>query len=229
MKNYFKFFLILLIMNTFLLVDTILTMDKLENEPIETSPIEDLMREHGIISRLLLIYEEIDRRIKNDRSFNQQLLFNAAEIVRKFVEDYHEKLEEDFIFPRLEKANKCTQLIKKLKQQHKLGSSLTDNIKLLSRSGFLDRKNRKSQKLSEYLNKYIKMYRAHHSREDTEIFTEFSKLISKSEYEKLGKTFEDKEEELFGENGFKKILNKVIDIEKALKINDIGQFTPQLN
>ena len=36
---------------------------KPKKEELEVSPGEDLMREHGVLNRVLLIYEEISRRL----------------------------------------------------------------------------------------------------------------------------------------------------------------------
>lgn len=73
---------------------------------IEVAANEDLMREHGILNRLLLVYQEIARRIDNHEKFDIQLLAKSSKIVRVFLEDYHEKLEEEYIFPKFEKAGK---------------------------------------------------------------------------------------------------------------------------
>src|SRR6266498_1452827 len=64
------------------------------------SPAEDLMREHGVLNRILLIYDEHLRMLSAKRAFDGSVLVSAADIIRRFVEEYHEKLEEDFLFPR---------------------------------------------------------------------------------------------------------------------------------
>src|SRR5271157_6098058 len=66
----------------------------------DVSPPEDLMREHGVLRRILLIYQEERRRIRNNQAADTATLIAAAKLVRTFVEDYHEKLEEDHLFPR---------------------------------------------------------------------------------------------------------------------------------
>ena len=59
---------------------------------------EDLMREHGALNRLLLIYEELIKRIEY-MQFPKAQIFATAQLVRDFIENYHEKVEEDLIFP----------------------------------------------------------------------------------------------------------------------------------
>ena len=90
----------------------------------DVSPPEDLMREHGVLKRVMLVYDEILRRWDAKQDVPPETLAAAAGIIRSFVEDYHEKLEEDYLFPRFEKANKLTDLVKTLKEQHLAGAKL---------------------------------------------------------------------------------------------------------
>src|SRR5438477_5990839 len=97
-----------------------------EGKENEVSPPEDLMREHGVLKRILLIYGEAVRRIDGKEDLPPEPLADSAKIIREFVEDYHEKLEEDFLFPRFKKANKLVDLVDVLLQQHQAGRRLTD-------------------------------------------------------------------------------------------------------
>src|SRR6266404_4394608 len=81
-----------------------------EKKEEEVSPPEDLMREHGVLKRILLIYGEAIRRLTADQELPVEVVLDAAKIIRSFVEDYHEKLEENYLFPRFEKAGKLTDL-----------------------------------------------------------------------------------------------------------------------
>ena len=49
-----------------------------------------------------------------------------------------------------------------------------------------------------------------------------------NEYDSLGEEFEDKEHELFGDDGFATIIDQVASIEKTLGIYDLSQFTPKI-
>ena len=102
--------------------------DKEEGEEKEVSPPEDLMQEHGLLNRVLLIYDTCKIHLVNKESFPMEAITNAAGIVRTFVEDYHEKQEENYLFPRFEKANQLTDLVQTLRQQHKAGRVVTDQI-----------------------------------------------------------------------------------------------------
>ncbi len=195
-------------------------------EAEEVSPTEDLMREHGLLNRVLLVYEEIGRRLTAKAEFDPKLLANAAGIIQHFIEEYHEKLEEDYLFPRFEKANKLTDLVRVLREQHQAGRQVTAQIQRLSRpSGVRDSENR--QKLLKSLHSFIRMYRPHEAREDTILFPALHGLVSRNEYDSLGEEFEKKEHELLGEEGFEKMVDQVAGLEKALGIYDLARFTPR--
>jgi hemerythrin-like domain-containing protein len=199
--------------------------EKEEGEGQEVSPPEDLMQEHGVLNRILLIYDNCRIHLINKESFSIEAITNAAGIVRSFVEDYHEKQEENYLFPRFEKANQLTDLVQTLRQQHQAGRNVTDQIIQLSKSA--TRTDTETQKLIQLLASFNTMYRPHEAREDTVLFPAFRKLVSKNEYDSLGEEFEENEHKLFGEDGFDSMVNKVAGIEKSLDIYELAQFTPK--
>lgn len=199
--------------------------EKNEGEGQEVSPPEDLMQEHGLLNRILLIYDNCGTRLSNKQLFPTEAITNAAAIVRSFVEDYHEKQEENYLFPRFEKANQLTDLVQTLRHQHQAGRNLTDQITQLSRQA--TRTDKETERLIQLLNSFNTMYRPHEAREDTVLFPAFRKLVSKNEYDSLGEEFENNEHKLFGEEGFETMVDKVAAIETALGIYELAQFTPQ--
>ena len=68
----------------------------------------------------------------------------------------------------------------------------------------------------------------HEAREDTVLFSAFRGIVSANEFDSLGEDFEKKEDELFGDDGFEKMVEKVAAIEKKLGIYDLAQFTPKV-
>ncbi|HMF18663.1 MAG TPA: hypothetical protein VKE98_15760 [Gemmataceae bacterium] len=55
------------------------------------------------MNRILLIYEEGLRRLSANENDAADVFHQPADLVRRFVEDYHEHLEEQFIFPEFER------------------------------------------------------------------------------------------------------------------------------
>jgi hemerythrin-like domain-containing protein len=192
----------------------------------DVSPLEDLMREHGVLSRVLLIYEEILGRARAGRSFPVEVIHRSADMIRRFIEDYHEKLEEEYLFPRFEKAGRLVELVRILKEQHQSGRRLTDSI--LGWAQAMESKEKPEEsRLIKDLSLFIRMYRPHKAREDTVLFPALHSLISAKDLDRLGDQFEDREKALFGENGFGQIVNRVAGMERELGIFELSRVTPK--
>lgn len=186
----------------------------------EVTPGEDLMQEHGVLERILLIYDEAAQRIDRRQDLDPAQLAAAAGIVHRFVEEYHEKQEEDFVFPRLEATNREVALVAVLRRQHARGREVTDEI--LRRAGT----GKPDAALGGLLRAFERMYRPHAAREDTVLFPAFREVVGGIAYLELGEKFEDREHEMFGEHGFESAVAEVAKIEAALDIADLAKFTP---
>jgi|ERR1051325_4258902 hemerythrin-like domain-containing protein len=200
---------------------------KEKEEEEDVAPPEDLMREHGVLKRVLLVYDEAIRRIDAKQSFASEPVKDGAAIIRSFIEEYHEKLEEDYLFPRFEKAGKLADLTMVLRTQHQAGRRLTDQISQLATAATL-KDPVSAARLREAMRQFNRMYSPHEAREDTVLFPALRSVVSKHEFDALGEEFEKKEHQLFGEDGFERIVERVASIEKALGIYDLAQFTPRV-
>jgi hemerythrin-like domain-containing protein len=198
-----------------------------DDEDKKVSPPEDLMQEHGLLNRILLIYDTCRHKLENKEKFPIEAVSNAAIIVRVFVENYHEKQEENYLFPRFRKAKKLTDLVDVLLKQHNAGRALTDQIKQLAKAA--PENDTESHKLIQALTSFNTMYRPHEAREDTVLFPAFRKIVSQHEYDALGEEFEKNEHKLFGKDGFESMVDKIAGIEKTLDIYDLAQFTPKVS
>jgi len=184
------------------------------------------MREHGVLNRILLIYDEHLRLLDAKQAFDPGVLASSAGIIRHFVEEYHEKLEEDFLFPRFRKANKLVDLVDILLAQHQAGRRVTAQIEQSANASSLKDAS-KRRELEENLRAFVRMYRPHEAREDTVLFPAFRGIVSAHEYDALGDDFEKKEDELFGDEGFFKVVDQVAELEKKLGIYELGKFSPK--
>ena len=200
---------------------------KKSNPEEEVSPNEDLMREHGVLVRCLVVYREAIRRIDAQHDFPPDVVAGTAKLIRNFVEDYHEKLEEDQLFPRFRKAGKLVELVDVLDTQHQKGRLVTEKILQITTPKVLKNPSDR-QTLRHYLDMFVRMYEPHEAREDTVLFPAFRTIVSPHEYDALGEDFEKKENELFGGYGFEKNVDRVAELEKKMGIYDLAQFTPQV-
>ena len=192
----------------------------------EISATEDLMREHGILRRALLVYQESASKLKQDpNSVPVDALEKTAQLFRAFGEDYHEKeLEEAFIFPALKKTpNAASVYAEVLLAQHARGREITDYILAMT----------KRDKLPEAsvgpfitaLEAFVRMYEHHAAVEDTIVFPAWKQLVGAQELDEVGVKFEEIEERIFGDDGFESALRRMAEIEESLGFANLGMFT----
>ena len=195
---------------------------EIEKKEDDVTPNEDLMREHGLLRRVVLIYEE-NLALMPKKEHKPQIIKKSAEVIQSFIENYHEKLEEEFLFPALKKAKREVELVDTLFDQHKVGRKLTARIIELS-----DKGSGSLIPLQDSMRMFIRMYNAHASREDTILFPAFKEVIGEKKYKDLGDQFEEREHKMFGKEGFEGELAKVAGFEKDMGIGDLKVYTPKV-
>ena len=177
-----------------------------------------------ILKRVLLIYNEGVARLGAKQDVSPDVLRKSADLIRRFIEGYHEKLEEDHLFPRFRKAGKLTDLVDVLLAQHQAGRRLTDRI----RDAAMAKTREDREGLAADLSTFNRMYAPHEAREDTVLFPALHKIVSREEYDAMGEQFERIERQTFGGDGFDIYLDKVEEVEKKLGIYDLAQYTPKM-
>jgi len=194
--------------------------------PIPVGPIEDLMREHGVTQRIMLIYDRVLCKYGENQPLPTEELKASARIAQKFIGDYHEQLEEPYIFPKFEKTDQMIELINILREQHRLGRQLSGRIiDLSSATAFKNERSRRNTR--EALRAFNTMYRPHIAREDTVLYPTLHSLITPEEFNELGETFKQKETELFGKDGFQNLISQGEKLEKIIGTYDLKAVMPK--
>ena len=197
-----------------------------EVAPVEVTAAEDLMREHGIIRRALLVYRESANRLRQDPgSVPPDTLEKAANLVRVFGEDYHEKkIEEVFVFPIVKKSPGAPALyVDVLLRQHERGREITDYVLSLTREDRIP--SNSLEPLARALDSFVRMYEHHAAIEDTVIFPVWKTAVGEAELESLAAKFEEIEAEDFGGDGFDSALKRMEEIETSLGLSNLEMFT----
>lgn len=200
------------------------TGKKADAETLAVPATERLMRENALTSRVMLIYAAAARRLGQGEDLKSGVFTQAAEVMRDFVHAYHEKAEEEEVFPRFKKAGRMVDLVGILQSQNAVGRQLTDKV-LAAAPGIANSDKRKA--LIDAMEATVTLYRPHIAREDTDLLPALRSLMTPNEFEALGQTLEKKENEVLGADGFEKAVKKVEAIEKKLGTYDLSQFTPK--
>src|SRR5712691_3007045 len=192
----------------------------------EVTATEDLMREHGILRRALLVYSAAAIKLRgNPSAIAPDALEKTAKLFKAFGEEYHEKkLEEAYIFPAVRKAGgEAATYPDILIAQHNRGREITDYIISVTEDAKLGPSN--AEPLAKALEAFVLMYRNHAAREDTIIFPAWKQTMTGKQLDEMNDKFEDIEHEQFGENGFEDAVKQISAIENTLGLADIAQFT----
>jgi hemerythrin-like domain-containing protein len=192
----------------------------------EVTATEDLMREHGVLRRALLVYQETAPKLRGNASaVAPDALQKTAKLFRAFGEDYHEKkLEEAYIFPAVKQAGgPVTGLPDILVAQHQRGREITDYILAVTNGAKLGAGN--AEPLARALETLVRMYQHHAAREDTIIFPAWKQTLTDKQLDEMGDKFEDIEKEQFGSDGYEDAVKQIGDIEGTLGLADLAQFT----
>lgn len=190
------------------------------------SATEDLMREHGILRRALLVYKESAMKLRQDiTSVPTDALEKTAQLFRVFGEEYHErKLEENHIFPSLKRTQASAAVyVDVLSAQHARGREITDYI--LAMTGRDELPAYGGDNFINALESFVRMYEHHAAIEDTLVFPVWKKSISPEEFDELGAQFEEIDEAQFGEDGFDAALRRIAEIEESLGMAKLETFT----
>ncbi len=196
---------------------------------------EELMTDHGLLKRILLIYRECGRRLTTGDQLDPATLFHSAQMVHSYIEDFHEGIEEGYIFPRLLRAGKLHDTVRNLLIQHDVGRKLTiaiirstttmDMPGMGSAPGFATAESRAT--LARTLDRFITMYEPHEAREDTVVFPSFREVTSDGRtFDEISEQIAHAQQQRFGDHGVSSYLDQIADTERQLGIYDLAAFTP---
>jgi hemerythrin-like domain-containing protein len=197
-----------------------------EEKGEDVSATEDLMREHGVIRRVLVVYREAAARLRTkSATLPPDALQKAAKLMRTFGEDYHEKqLEEAHIFPAVMKGKSdLAGLVNTLIAQHQRGSEITEYVVAVTQKTI---GTQAAEPLARSLEAFARMYEEHAAFEDTIVFPAWKKVLSPKELDEMGDRFEDIEHKTFGKDGFDDAVDQIDAIEKTLGIDLAGFMAP---
>ena len=193
----------------------------------EVGAVEDLMREHGVLRRAILVYREAAVKLRaKPAGVDPDALRRTALLFRSFGEDYHEKkLEEAHIFPTIRRAGgQAAAYVDILIAQHQRGREITDYVLAVTAKGAIVSAD--AEPLARALDGVELMYEHHTAREDTVVFPAWKDALSAHQLDEMGEQFEEIEHRQFGKDGFEDAVAQIAHIEQALGIADIARFTP---
>lgn len=204
-----------------------------ESQEPNMTATEALMRQHAVVSRLLLIYDNASMpeagatttaAAASTTRPSAKVLASTAQLLRANVDDNHAQMEEQFVFPMFQKANKMTDLVATLREQHVAARKLTDSILRATEKG----ESSNAEALSADLKAYVRMIQAHTAYEETQLYPQIHTVMSPKGFEQLLTRIQDADNKALGAGGFAGLLAKITDLERSAGITSLAQFTPKV-
>jgi hemerythrin-like domain-containing protein len=188
----------------------------------DVGAVEDLMREHGVLRRAILVFRESAGRLRQGAAVDSSALLQTAHLFRSFGEEYHErKLEEAHIFPAVRKGGgQAASYVQVLIDQHNRGREIIDYV-----LGSAGKAAATGTPLATALEQFELMYANHAAREDTIVFPAWKAALGEKGVEEMGEKFEEIEKQQFGGDGFDQAVKQIGQIEAALGFSGLKQFT----
>lgn len=188
---------------------------------------EYLEKQHGVLRRALFILDEVKGAMDARMDLPPEIIKGSVEVVRRIVVDYHQKMEEKYIYPLFESAKKMGGLVGVLREQHEAGAQVTEILGQLA-ADFSVKDLEKRRTMQHALHQFSRMYRVHADREDTLLIPALSQVVGPADFAKLNETFRKEDMRVLGQNGFDEAVGKLEGFENTLGIGDLAAFTPRM-
>lgn len=195
-----------------------------EDASTKALAVEDLMREHGVPRRALLVYAEAADRLPRGQTVPADALHRTAALFRRFGEDYHEhRLDEQHVFPAVVAAARPhAATCRILSDQHRRGRQITEYVLAASAGHGIGQGARAP--LAGVLAGMVRTYEHHAAIEDTLVFPAWKRMLSPARYSALSNRFEALERQMFGRDGFDAV-ERIGAIEREVGLGDLAALT----
>jgi hemerythrin-like domain-containing protein len=186
------------------------------------TPAEILSRNDAVLQRVMLIYETAMRRAGEGEDIDPVVFSQPAEVARDFFHDFHEKAEQELIYPAFRTAGRMVKLVDVLIAQKAVGGKLTDRI--IEAAPKLHAKEQR-EAMGRDIKAFITMYRPHLAREETDVFPTLNDIVTPDRYGQLASALLKRERDTFGGDGFEAAAKRVAQIENKIGTYDLSVFT----
>lgn len=186
---------------------------------------EKLMREHGLIQRLMNVYQECADRLAVGEDLPDGLILNAGALADEFIETYHEEAEQKYVYPVFVEAGRMADLVAVMVRQHAIGRRLSEQTIYQAGQGEQAELETRDS-LMRTCWRYSRMYRAHAAFEDSILFPELRDVVSEEEFREIASRIRAFEHETLGRGGLAQVGERVAEIEALLGLEGLDSFTP---
>ena len=183
-----------------------------------SAAIEQLIREHDLILRMLEALEQAVTRLETGKAVPPEVFLKAVDFIQNFADRYHHAKEEDILFKRM--AEKGVPVeggpIGVMLHEHNLGRQYRQALEQGARK--LEQGNREAVALIvENARGYIQLLQQHILKENNVLYPMAENLIPPEIMEKMAEAFIRAGKEVIDENVEEHYRKVVEEVESAVK------------
>ncbi len=177
---------------------------------MNNQPLEYLIAEHDIISRVEQMVPQLDSYWKTNQETYEETIRSLITFFREYADKFHHYKEEQILFPKMNRHPDFSQqeLIEEFEDHHELFREHLSSVE-----ASLQEKN--YEQVQAILKRYINELLDHIAAENDELFVMAESLFNDDELESMYFSFKDIDRE-FGEDKKQQLVETLEHIEKIL-------------
>ena len=165
-----------------------------------SAPIEQLVREHDLILRVLRALERLTDRLEGGENLSPDLFLRAADFIQNFADRYHHAKEEDILFKWMGERGVPVQggPIGVMLYEHTLGRQYRQGLETGARK--LQQGNPEGvAEIAENARGFIQLLSQHILKENNVLYPMAERVIPQSDMARMAEAFNEVRKEVRGE------------------------------
>ena len=164
---------------------------------MEMRPTEDLMNEHRVIERMLVVVSRAADRLNEGREVGSEVFVGAADFFKNFADRCHHGKEEKLLFKKMMERGVSGEVgpIAVMLREHEDGRAHVRKIAELS-ARKLDERSR--TELIKHAKAYVDLLGQHIQKEDNILYPMANQILTSEDQKELEKGFDEVEEKIMG-------------------------------
>ena len=179
-------------------------------------PTDDLMNEHRVIERMLVVMSKAADRIEKNEKVDPSVFVGAADFLKNFADKCHHGKEENLLFKKMVERGLPSESgpIAVMLHEHEDGRAHVRTIAELSKKrsdGYV------AKELVEHVRGYVELLGQHIQKEDTILYPIADQVLTHADQKELEAGFEEVEEKVMGPGVHERYHKMIEDFEKKVQ------------
>ncbi len=176
-------------------------------------PTEDLMNEHRVIERMLVVLSRACDRVEAGKEVERELFVGAGDFFKNFADKCHHGKEEKLLFERMQARGLSGEVgpIAVMLREHQDGRA---HVRKISELSVAKESKKRNDGLISAGRAYVELLSQHIQKEDNILYPLANQILTEEDQEELERGFEDVERDVMGPGVHEKYHQMIEEWEK---------------